>query len=134
MNARCIDPFWVFLNDQFFISSSFMKFLNHYTIALFLLTFWLFKEYTTAWRVPVFGVFLIRIFPHSDWIRENTDQINSKYGHFSRSVQHRSVQTSSPFLISRTRISLLSKIQNQERLTELTDLYNAELLGALSDI
>ena len=45
------------------------------------------------WR---FGVFLVRIFPHSDSIRgdtspysvrirENTDQKNSKYGYFSRS-------------------------------------------------
>ena len=42
-----------------------------------------------------FGVFLVRIFPYSDWIRrdteysvrirENTDQKNSEYGHFSRS-------------------------------------------------
>ena len=23
----------------------------------------------TAWKVPVFGVFLVHIFPHSDWIR-----------------------------------------------------------------
>ena len=25
-----------------------------------------------AWRVPVFGVILVRIFPHSDWIRRDT--------------------------------------------------------------
>ena len=42
----------------------------------------------TAWKVSVFGVFLVRIFPHSDWLRrdislysvrmrENTDQKNS---------------------------------------------------------
>ena len=50
-------------------------------------------------KVSVFGVFLVRIFPHSDWIRrdtklvspysvwmrENTDQKNSKYEKFSRS-------------------------------------------------
>ena len=36
--------------------------------------------------MSVFGVILVRIFPHSDWIRENADQNNSKYGHFSRSV------------------------------------------------
>ena len=48
-------------------------------------------------KVPVFGNFLVRIFPHSDWIRrdteylpysvfmrENTNHKNSKYGHFSR--------------------------------------------------
>ena len=46
----------------------------------------------------VFGDFLVRIFPHSNWIqkiqniypysvrmRENADQKNSEYGHFSRS-------------------------------------------------
>ena len=26
----------------------------------------------TAWKVSVFGVFLVRIFPHSDWIRRDT--------------------------------------------------------------
>ena len=48
--------------------------------------------------MSVFGAFLVRIFPHSDWIRrvvyeesysarmrENTDQKNSEYGHFLRS-------------------------------------------------
>ena len=32
----------------------------------------------TAWKVSVFGVFLVRIFPHSD-------QKNFEYGYFSRS-------------------------------------------------
>ena len=49
-------------------------------------------------KVSVFGVFLVHIFPHLDWIlrdtsispysvqmRENTDQKNSKYRHFSSS-------------------------------------------------
>ena len=45
-----------------------------------------------AWKVFVFGVILVRIFPHSDWIlrispytvrmQENTDQNNSEYGQF----------------------------------------------------
>ena len=49
----------------------------------------------TAWKVSAFGVILVRIFPHSDWIRrdtqylvqmrENADQNNSEYGHFLRS-------------------------------------------------
>ena len=48
----------------------------------------------TAWKVSVFAVFLVRIFPHLDWIRwdpysvqmrENTDQKNSEYGSFSLS-------------------------------------------------
>ena len=51
----------------------------------------------TAWKVSVFGVILVRIFPHSDWIgrdtsispylvrmRGNTDQNNSEYRHFLR--------------------------------------------------
>ena len=45
--------------------------------------------------MSIFGVILVRIFPHSDWIRrdteylpysvrmrENVDQNNSEYGHF----------------------------------------------------
>ena len=42
---------------------------------------------STAWKVPVFGAILVRIFPHSDWIRmrENADQNNSEYQHFLRS-------------------------------------------------
>ena len=53
----------------------------------------------TMWKVSLFGVTLVRIFPHSDWIRrvrsispysveirENADQNNSEYGNFLRSV------------------------------------------------
>ena len=54
-------------------------------------------NFFTAWKVSVFGVFLVRTFPHSNWIwrdispysvrmRKNADQKNSKYGHFPRSV------------------------------------------------
>ena len=49
----------------------------------------------TAWKVSVFGVILVRIFSHSDWIWrdtpssvrmwENADQNNYEYGHFLRS-------------------------------------------------
>ena len=64
---------------------------------------WFFKidKCITAWKVSVFGVILVRIFSHSDWIRRDTpylsvfpcsvqmrekaDQNNSKYGHFLRS-------------------------------------------------
>ena len=49
-------------------------------------------EINTAWKVSVFGVILVRIFPHllrispySVRMWENTDQNNSKYGHFLRS-------------------------------------------------
>ena len=56
------------------------------------------KKIYTARKVSVFGAFLVRIFPHSDWIRRDTqylsvfspkagnkDQKNSEYGYFSRS-------------------------------------------------
>ena len=55
----------------------------------------------TAWKLSVFGVILVCIFPHSDWIREfgkiriispysvrvqeNADQNNFEYGQFLRS-------------------------------------------------
>ena len=53
-----------------------------------------FKD-STAWKVSVFGVFLVDISPHSARIqslriqsemRESTDQKNLEYGHFSRNV------------------------------------------------
>ena len=49
-----------------------------------------------ARKVSIFGVFLVRIFPQSDWIRrdtpylrmgKNTDQKHSEYGHFLPSGQ-----------------------------------------------
>ena len=49
---------------------------------------------STAWKLSVFGVILVRIFPHSEWIRrdteylrmwENLDQNNSEYRHLLRS-------------------------------------------------
>ena len=46
----------------------------------------------TAWKVTVFGVILVLVFPHSDWIfrvspysvrmRENMDRDDSEYEHF----------------------------------------------------
>ena len=32
------------------------------------------KKHYTVWKVSVFGVFLVRIFPHSDWIRRDTER------------------------------------------------------------
>ena len=32
--------------------------------------------WSTTWKVPVFGVFLVRIFPHSDWIRRDTPYLS----------------------------------------------------------
>ena len=47
----------------------------------------------TACRVSAFGIFLVRIFLHSDWyspysvrIRENTNEKNCEYRNFSRSA------------------------------------------------
>ena len=34
--------------------------------------------YNNAWKASTFGVILVRIFPHSIWMRENTDQNNSE--------------------------------------------------------
>ena len=52
---------------------------------------------STVWKVSVFGVFLVGIFPHSDWTQRDTEIFspnagkykpeNFKYGHFSRSVK-----------------------------------------------
>ena len=41
-------------------------------------------DVNTAWKVSVFGVFSVRIFPHLVRMQENTDQKNSEYRHFSR--------------------------------------------------
>ena len=43
---------------------------------------------STGQKVSVFGVILVRIFPHSNFffsvrMRENADHNNSEYGHFS---------------------------------------------------
>ena len=52
-------------------------------------------ELNTAWKVSVFGIILVRNFPHSDrispyWVRmrENEDQNNSEYGHFLHRESH----------------------------------------------
>ena len=71
----------------------------------------------TAWKVSVLGVILIRIFPHSDWIREilrissysvwmreSADQNNSGYGHFLRSVKFWRMHTCSWRTNTRVRI------------------------------
>ena len=42
------------------------------------------QQISTAWKVSVFRVFLVCIFPHSDWIRIRTRK-NSECGHFFRS-------------------------------------------------
>ena len=56
----------------------------------------------TAWKVSIFGLFLVRIFSHANWIRWDTSYLsifspntekygpeNSEYGYFSRSASLR---------------------------------------------
>ena len=53
----------------------------------------------TAWKVFVFGVFLVRIFPHSDWIRRDTKYLSvfspnvGKYGPEKLQLQIRTLST-----------------------------------------
>ena len=74
----------------------------------------------TAWNVSVFGVILVRIFPHSNWIRrdnlclsvfslnaENADQNNSDYWHFSRSEEDL-VHNFSSYALSQEELDVLS--------------------------
>ena len=37
--------------------------------------------FKTAWKKSVFGVFLVRIFPHLDWLQKNAGMQNSEYAH-----------------------------------------------------
>ena len=45
-----------------------------------------FSNLTTAWKVSVFGVILVRIFPHLDWIQRDASYLSvfspdmGKYG------------------------------------------------------
>ena len=59
-----------------------------------------YDESNTAQKLSVFGVFLVCIFPHLDWVRispyslqmrQNTDQKNSEFEHFPRSEIESSV-------------------------------------------
>ena len=44
------------------------------------------SKFSTAWKVPVLGVILVYIFPHSDWMRRDTEYLSvftpdaGKYG------------------------------------------------------
>ena len=63
-------------------SDTFLKIVFHYLpisrqysprkIQCFTKYLWLIYEYDIAWKVSVFGVFLVLIFPHSHWIRTDT--------------------------------------------------------------
>ena len=62
---------------------------------------WEIKLMNTTWKVSVFGIILIRIFPHSSWIRrysvrmqENTGQNNSKYQYLLQNTRKGSLWVS----------------------------------------
>ena len=67
-----------------------------------------YSNFHTAWIVSVFGIFLVRIFPHSDWIWKDSPYLsifspnagnkgpeNSECGHFSRSTTSQYIFTQS---------------------------------------
>ena len=73
--------------------------LNAMFAEWFAFSFHIMYIYITAWKVPLFGDFLVRIFQHLDWILRDTPYLSlftpneEKYGpkkfeyeHFSRSV------------------------------------------------
>ena len=62
-------------------------------------TIWgIFSEFLTAWKVSVFGVFLVRIFPNLDWIWSDTEYLSvfslneGKYGPEKLWIQTRFTQ------------------------------------------
>ena len=86
------------INTGSLISLSFKLGYNNF----FSLSMKYFIILNTAWKVSVFGVMLIRISPHTNWIRrirsispysvqtrENAGQNKSEYGHFLRSASSR---------------------------------------------
>ena len=84
---------WTFL----FYKKNVRKKVNFLIIQIVVISYCVFVRIPfTAWKVSKDAVFLVRIFPHLDWIRkfkspysvqirENTDQKNSVFGRFSRS-------------------------------------------------
>ena len=100
---------WVMANQHTF-KSRLIRYIFHYELLItsfdtiisayfFAVRVWTLKD-DTAWKMSVFGVILVRIFPHSEWIQRdtpylpvfrlnagNTDQNNSEYGHFLRSLK-----------------------------------------------
>ena len=78
--------------EQYLLHRKF-SLLFHQVATLIIIKWWLCNvswlssyEANTAWKVSVFGAFLVRIFPHSDWIRRDTKYISvfrpnaGKYG------------------------------------------------------
>ena len=92
----------------------------------------------TVWKMSVFGVILVSIFLHSDWIwrdteylslfpysvrmRENTDHNNIEYGHFLRNVNTIANFTETDFLsvsICNVQTGLLKVSRNNPKLSRI---------------
>ena len=77
---------WLFSFHKAYITNTFT--IKHFTGC--------FQTVSTGWKVSIFGVILVRIFPHSDcvwrdtpcsvWMRKYTDHNNYEYGHVLGSV------------------------------------------------
>ena len=65
---------WDFLTDYWIIKSH--LYLSFYLLATVLFT--CITVSTTAWKVTVFGVFLVLIFPHFNWIWISHKLVNSR--------------------------------------------------------
>ena len=77
----------------FIVSSKYIQYINVGFLLFCLKYIFAWLERCTTWKVLVFWVFLALIFPHSD-------QKNSEYGHFLRSVvlRHRRIWDSVKYL------------------------------------
>ena len=68
----CEGKFWESEKHfPFFSTLTFQNVDSHHTADMLLRGTSSFGATTTAWKVSVFGVFLVCIFPHSDWIRRD---------------------------------------------------------------
>ena len=100
---QVLNLFWTILNSYFSTHCLLSLSVSPTTLHFFLLPCdisYTLKTYDviipTAWKMSIFGVFLVLILPHSDWIQRDTpclsvftrnmDQKTSEFGHFSRSV------------------------------------------------
>ena len=80
-------------------------------------------------KVSVFGIFLIRIFsifPYFVRMRENKDQKNSEYGHFSRSNKYKYC-SGKHYLPSESLLFIIKAWKRQSRIF-LLSLFTATLL------
>ena len=58
---------------------------------------------TTAWKVPVFGGFMVRIFPHLDWIRTRKTP-NTEFAVYIMHISSRKIFKVTPMHISSRKI------------------------------